>query len=409
MGLQNAVTVDVVYGAEGTFGTAAAAGGTSKTLRRVSSNLSMGKDIFESNEARSDQQVADVRHGSKRPGGGIEGELHIGAYDDFFEALLRGTWAAGASVLAATYTTLAFAVTSGSPGELGSVGTITAAAGTITNTIKVGDTVRPVGFDAANNGRRYKVVGMSGTGGRTMTVTPAPTAAAAAAGTSLDVAGNILVPGTVRRSFTMEQSNPEADLSELFKGMRLGAGNIGVRPNGMASVGFSFMGQDMELLDGADAPYFTAPAAQGTGKTVAGPSGALYLGGARQSIVTGFDISIDNGLSADPVIGSDVVPEVFYGPMRIGGSLSFFLQDKTLLNHFINEDEIALLLSLYANKSSTVDFISMTLPRIKLTGSQKSVNANGGVIVTSPFIALVGGVSGAVGGRTDTIMLQRSN
>lgn len=91
MPLQSNVNVQLRYGAESTFGTQSAAAG--QLLRRVSSTLALNKDAITSAEVRPDQQVFDMRHGSRRVAGQISGELSRTTYDDFIAAALRGTWA----------------------------------------------------------------------------------------------------------------------------------------------------------------------------------------------------------------------------------------------------------------------------------------------------------------------------
>lgn len=90
MTLQSNVSVTLRYGAETTFGTQSVAAG--QLIRRVSSSLTLTKDAITSNEVRPDQQVQDMRHGSRRVGGSIQGELSYGTYDDFIAAALRSTW-----------------------------------------------------------------------------------------------------------------------------------------------------------------------------------------------------------------------------------------------------------------------------------------------------------------------------
>jgi hypothetical protein len=151
------------------------------------------------------------------------------------------------------------------------------------------------------------------------------------------VVGKKLAVGTVARSFTMEQSYPDIDVTELFTGMRCGSGAIRMPPNGLATVSLGFMGQAFSVLDAANAPYFTAPAGQGTNGLFAGPSGLASRRGVEQGVVTGLDINIDLGLDAPAVVGSVLVPDIFYGQFRLSGNVSFFLQDKTLINVFVNE------------------------------------------------------------------------
>lgn len=90
MAIPSNVNVTLTYGAESTFGTQSAAAG--QLLRRVNSTLALGKDTINSNEVRPDQQVFDVRHGTRRVSGNITGELSKTTYDDFIAAVVRGTW-----------------------------------------------------------------------------------------------------------------------------------------------------------------------------------------------------------------------------------------------------------------------------------------------------------------------------
>ena len=61
-------------------------------LRRVASTLAFTKDTYQSNEIRSDRQIADFRHGVRRVAGNVSGELSPASYKDLFEASLRSNW-----------------------------------------------------------------------------------------------------------------------------------------------------------------------------------------------------------------------------------------------------------------------------------------------------------------------------
>jgi hypothetical protein len=63
-------------------------------LRNTGTTLKASKDNFVSEEIRNDRQIVDMRHGLKKIGGDINFELTYGAFDDFLEAALFGTWAA---------------------------------------------------------------------------------------------------------------------------------------------------------------------------------------------------------------------------------------------------------------------------------------------------------------------------
>jgi hypothetical protein len=409
MTIANQVQATVVYAVESTFGTAPSAGtGSAKTLRRVTTSLAGNKDTYQSAEARPDLQIADMRHGTKRPGGGIEAELSNVAFDDFLEALLRGTWTSGISTLAATYTTIAAAVTTGVALQPGSIGTLTwAASDPVAQGYRLGDIVRLVGAGfAPNNAVNFRIVQFGGGSNRTISVTPAPAAVAATAGTSIGVVGKKLAVGTVARSFTMEQSYPDIDVTELFTGMRVGSGAIRMPPNGMCTISLGFMGQAFSVLDAANAPYFTAPAGQATNGLFSGPSGALRVGGVEQGVITGLDINIDLGLDAPAVVGSVLVPDIFYSQFRLSGNVSFFLQDKTLINQFVNENEIDIVSYMPVAMTAPEDFLTFNMQRVKLGGATKTIGASSGVIVSCPFSALLANATGA---DASTLIIQRSN
>jgi hypothetical protein len=410
MPIQNQVTASVIIAPEATFGTAALAGSTdSITLRRVSSSLALGKDVFSSAEVRPDQQIVDMRHGTKRPGGGIEAELANVAFDPLIEALLRGTWTAGVSVLPAVYTTIAAAVVTGLAGEPGSTGTFIWTAGDpVVSGFKVGDVVRPIGAGfGVNANKNYRIISMTSGSNRTITVTPSPAVVAANAGTSFGVAGAKLVCGIAQRSFTVEQLFGDVDITELYTGMRVGSGAVRIPPNGMVTASFGFMGQNMTLLDGAASPYFTAADPVGTDGIFAGPQGSLRFAGAEQGVVTGVDINIDVGLSADPVVGRTTVPSIFYGTTSVTGNVSAYLEDKSLIDKFVTESEVELVSVLEASGVvAPINFMSFNLPRIKLGGATKTVGAQGGVIATFPFTALK---ANAANVDASTIVIQRGN
>lgn len=64
-----------------------------KFLRFSGGFPTLEKNTFVSEEIRSDGQVADLRHGSRRVTGDLNFELSYGAYDEWLQAALGGTWA----------------------------------------------------------------------------------------------------------------------------------------------------------------------------------------------------------------------------------------------------------------------------------------------------------------------------
>jgi hypothetical protein len=62
------------YKKQSVLGTAVSGAGA-QVLRRVTSDIDLAKDTYQSAEIRPDMQVADFRHGMWKVGGGVSGEL----------------------------------------------------------------------------------------------------------------------------------------------------------------------------------------------------------------------------------------------------------------------------------------------------------------------------------------------
>ncbi|CAB4122361.1 hypothetical protein UFOVP32_12 [uncultured Caudovirales phage] len=400
MAVQANANTQIVYKPETTFGVAASAT-AGQLLRRVSTSLATNKDTFTSAEVRSDMQIADVRHGARSVRGNVEGELSTQSYDDWLEALMRGTWAAGVSTSPTDFATGVTVAGSGT----GSTLTFSGAGNLLTKGFKVGDIVRATGLTAtANNNVNLRITALTST---VMTVYPALTVQVQqATGWTVSVPGKKLTMGTIQRSFTLEQQLSDIAVYEQYTGVRIGGAQFAAQPNGISTVSWELMGQNGTAGSG---PYFASPTAQTNTGVVSGVDGALRLNGKEQAVVTGAQLNFTNNLSMGPVIGSTVSPNIFYGRMVCTGSVSAYLEDVSLISAFLNESEIDLVLQLEASGTDPQDFLAFNMQRIKLNGATKTIGADGGVIAQFPFQALL--KSGGTGTAYDqsTLTIQRSN
>jgi hypothetical protein len=82
---------DIAFVPEVTYGTTPGTP-TMKFLRFTGGFLNPEKNNFVSEEVRSDGQINDMRHGMRRVPGDLGFELSYGAYDDWLQAALGGTW-----------------------------------------------------------------------------------------------------------------------------------------------------------------------------------------------------------------------------------------------------------------------------------------------------------------------------
>jgi hypothetical protein len=364
----------------------------------VSSSLSLNKDAFTSNEVRADMQIADVRHGSRSVRGNIEGELSVATYDEWLAAVVRGAWATGVS---ASPTDFATGIT---PANAAGTFTFVGAGSLITKGFRVGDVVRVTGV-TGNTGINFRITALTAT---VMTVTPKPTTSTqVASGWTVAVVGSKLLPGVLAPSFTIEQSHLDIDASERFVGCRIGGANINLPPNGIGTVQWDITGLDGAMLVGPNAPYFTGVATETTTGVLTGVEGGIRLAGVDQAIITGVQINITNNLSLQPVVGATVAPDIFYGRTVVTGQVSAFLADESLINVFVNESLVDLVVQANASGVSPQSFICFNMQGVKFTGYSKTIGAEGGVIVQFPFQAVL--ANAANNADVASLVIQRSN
>lgn len=384
---------------EATEGTAADGATGGQKLRRVVSSLDLSKDTYESREIRPSQQTADMRHGTRRVQGRIDGELSPGGYPDLIEAMLRKDWTAGASATGLTIDAV-----------VGPPGTFTRSAGSwITDGFRIGDVVRFTGFTVAtdNNNRNYRIVDLTAT---VMTVSGknnevVQVASAEANITCTAVGKKVLMPTGAHTdySYTIEHWFGDILESEVFVGCKPTGMNLNLPPTGIAQIGIGLMGHDIQTGSSA---HFTSPAAAPTGANLAAVNGILRVGGSDVAVLTALSLSVTGGHTSDAVVGSNKVPAIVPGRLTVRGQFSALYEDGSLRDNFINEEEISLQLVMTAGNEINADFMSFLLPRIKLGGSGKN-DGERGLVQTVPFVALEN-ENAATGEEATTIAIQDS-
>ena len=111
MTIAKGVAKKVAYKKEapGQWGVLPGAAGA-KYLRRVTATFNLTKEAYESNEIRTDYQVADMRHGIRSVDGSLNGELSPGSYADFMASVLARDFTAGSSATGLSVTIAASGV-----------------------------------------------------------------------------------------------------------------------------------------------------------------------------------------------------------------------------------------------------------------------------------------------------------
>lgn len=379
----------VAYKKETTWGTAAGASGAQQ-LRRVTADFNLVKETYESNEIRTDRQVADFRHGVRSAEGTLSGELSPKTYADFMAALVAKDF---------TAVTLGAAVTTTVTVSGSTYNFVRASGSAITAGLRVGMVIRVTGLTTtADNNRNFLVAAIS-TDGLTVTVVPlngvAPTAQGTGTSVTWTTPGKVTfspTSGHTEDSFTVEQWFADIAQSEVFTGMRVGSMNVALPSTGITTVDFGFMGKD--LTQKGTTQYFSSPTAQGTQGIFAAVNGVMLVAGAPVALVTSADMAVERAMETATAVGSNSVAEIFNGRLRVTGNMSVYFQDAAFRNYFDNETTVSIVFALTSGSEGTADFVTITLPKVKL-GSFTKDDGELGLVAATSFTALVNDVTTA--------------
>lgn len=375
MAYQSARNLLVAYKEETTFG--ALPGDTDGIVFRPNSGgLNLTKEPINSNETRRDGQRSRGRHGSRSVTGQYEGDLSLGSFDDLIEAVFRGTFEAALTLTEATASLASITTTTN---------TIVAGGGSwLTAGLRVGDVIRLANHATAeNNGRNLRIVALT-----TSTITVAETLTAnAVADTAFTITrSKKLLMGTTARSFTFEEREIDIDGSKVFKGCRVGSLRISMQPNNMARLTFGIVGQDMEVREDSESPYYTDPVAT-TSIGMTAVEAVIRLGTSDVLDVSALEININLNAAGVPVVGSVLTPDVFTNLATVEGSVTALKQDLSRAADFLDETELSLHLMFTENEGEPKDFCSFVIGNLTLSGATDSeLGADGPRQQTLPLL-----------------------
>lgn len=331
-----------------------------KAFRPNSGSLLLSKEPSRPGENRRDLMTRRARHGSRAVAGSYVCDLSVGSVDELIEAVFRGVFT---PVL--TITEAMAGLTSITTSEHA----IIAAAGSwITAGLRVGDVFRLAGHaSAANNGINLRCIGLTAS---TITVAETLVANAVADAAFSVVRPKKLLQGVLARSFNFEEHEADIDGSEVFKGVRVTSLQVQLQPNGNCTLTFGLVGQDMEMMTGANAPYFTDPV-EYVSIGLSAIEAMVRLGSVDMLDVTALDITLNLNGAGVPVVGSKVTPEVFTNVATVEGSITALKSDVTRGQQFLNETELSLHLMFVEPDSVANDFCSFFLGNFTLGSATK--------------------------------------
>jgi len=363
---------------ESVYGTTPASDPALDTVRITGTTLGLSKDSLQSEEIRSDRQIADYRQGANQVAGDINFELGYTSFDQFLEAvLLSGDWASPATTGTATLDQTAT--------------TITRATGSfVTDGFRPGMEVEVSGYSGSGANGQMLVTAVVAL---TLTVTALEgqtLAIEAGDGDESVVASNRIACGTERRSFSLIRYFSDIQTADkpyhIFTGCELASLQLSIAANAIITGTMGVIGKGLSTAQNLSAYGTPTYNAVSTTSPFDSFTGTLDEGGSTIAVITEITLNLQNAIEPRFVVGSQnsIYPSV--GRSNLTGQITAFFEDSDLIDKFINETESSITFRLPDGAGNAQ---RVTIPRIKYTGGQPDVSGEGPVTLSMPFQALL--------------------
>jgi len=200
-------------------------------------------------------------------------------------------------------------------------------------------------------------------------------------------ATNVLKAGTARKSFSMLRHFADLQSGDkpyhLFTGCELNTLNLTIPTGGIITGSFGVIGKSQ--TPGTTAPAGAVLGSAGTTEPFDSFTGTLKEGGVTSAIATEITLTLENALEPRFAIGDDeVISQATIGRSNLSGQATFFFENATLLEKFLNETESSLEIDLTDSAANTLELL---IPALKYNGGNTDTAGGGEILIPCPFQA----------------------
>lgn len=344
-----------------------------RAMRMTSSSLAYEKKTSESNELNYEGMVIDLPEVGARSAGQVSIEWSAQSYDDFIEAVLRGTWENVIDFngeITASASDAEFTAGSGTPFANARVGQMVLIGG-----FSVGESYPGAG-DSPNN-RWWEIQ---------QVVSPQKIKVNTNSGSVLNgtasagfARSKYIVNGRKKPCFALEESFTDANSHLLFLGQRVGSLSFSLTANQITTGQIEFVGLNVLEYQGQETAPWSANAQYVPANSEAVLNATANVGNIiiDNAVSTGsfrsLNLTINNNLRETGTIGAKF-PRVGYGRQSVSGTFEKLFVDLDLWRAMKEHAAMSLAFGMLNPERSHGLYI--TLPRLKIASDQ--VDLSGG-------------------------------
>lgn len=201
-------------------------------------------------------------------------------------------------------------------------------------------------------------------------------------------ATNVLKNGVLRPSFTFEEQLLDISKYAVATGMMLDGMSLSLKANSIITGSFSLVGSGKTY---GTTPLDATITASQDNAPMDAFSGVMKAGGTEVSVITGIDLNIANGLSANFVLGRKTAHSQNYSKRKVTGKLTALFEDLTLLDLFLADAYSSVEVTM---GNGTAKSYKLLLPKVKYTSGGHPQQGDGPIILNMDFQAVVDTTTG---------------
>lgn len=202
-------------------------------------------------------------------------------------------------------------------------------------------------------------------------------------------ATNVLKFGSTQSSFTFEQASLDINQYWTYTGVVMDKLALTVNTTGNVSTKFTVMGKATAL---ASTSICTTPTAPVEAAPFTHLGGTFKEGGSVTALISAITLNVDNGVSANFVLGVSTAAQLSDSMVKVTGSATVMFQDAVIASKFLNGTPTSLDFVL-TDGTNTYEF---NMPNVKYTGLTRTITQTGPVTLTVPFTGLFDNTSASI-------------
>jgi hypothetical protein len=317
----------VLFVKETTWGTTPSANG--KKVNFTNCTLGNANERVNSKFIRDDANVASSVRTAKDAVGDLGIELQYGAYDQFLEAVCRGSFGTTVNLSGTTFSTAA------------SDNSINDSGAGFGDVVK-GQWIKVAGFTTSGNNGYFRVATKSSS---SKLILEGGTLVDEAAGDSVTVKGTMLKNGTTDSSFSFERQFASFSGDNKFgiTGLRVSELALTLGTSDISNGSISFMGK--EVLDPASASIFSGTTAADTTESMntVDHIAKIFIDDAVATTdILNMDLQITNNAEKQGKLGQLAARGIRTGTVTVSGNFGEYFEDDVLLTKSFNNTPISI-------------------------------------------------------------------